>query len=303
MRARCRIIALESMTIGAMLGWLLLAGAEARASDSTPTARIEGATYTIGTDTGPPDARPAHRVTLRSFLIGRFEVTNAEYARFLNTLDVTILRDAPAGQVRRGHLRGPDALRLFEGASPEPFVDLDDSDSRIALKGGRFVPEPDYEEHPATEVTWYGARAFCAWRGARLPTEVEWEAAARGRERRMYPWGEAPPSPERAVFARPRGHTEPVGGRPAGATPEGVHDLAGSLAEWTSTLYRRYPYDATDGREDPSAPGERVTRGGDYVFDTAPDKLTTFFRGGFSRAPDRGHRHIGFRCARSFGAD
>jgi iron(II)-dependent oxidoreductase len=76
-----------------------------------------------------------------------------------------------------------------------------------------------------------------------------------------------------------------------------VHDLSGNLAEWTSTLYRPYPYRADDGRENGDADGERVTRGGDYVFDTSPDQLKTFFRGGYSRAVEHGHRHIGFRCA------
>lgn len=102
-----------------------------------------------------------------------------------------------------------------------------------------------------------------------------------------------------AVFGRSSGETDPVGAHPAGATPEGVHDLAGNLAEWTSSLYRPYPYDPADGREDPEAPGERVTRGGDHVFDSAPDQLTGYFRSGFSRAIQNGHRHIGFRCARS----
>ncbi|MFQ6021770.1 MAG: formylglycine-generating enzyme family protein, partial [Acidiferrobacterales bacterium] len=82
------------------------------------------------------------------------------------------------------------------------------------------------------------------------------------------------------------------------ATPEGIHDLAGSLAEWTSSLYRPYPYASDDGREDQAVSGERVTRGGDYVFDTSPEKLTGFFRAGFSRAVHHGHRHIGFRCAK-----
>jgi formylglycine-generating enzyme required for sulfatase activity len=168
---------------------------------------------------------------------------------------------------------------------------------------GRFAPEPGYADHPVTETTWYGAQAFCAWRGARLPSEAEWEAAARGQEGRTYPWGESPPSAERAWFGHPSGETAVVGTHPAGATPEGLHDLAGSLAEWTSSLYAPYPYDPTDGREDPEAAGERVTRGGDYVFDVAPEKLRTFFRGGFSRAPQSGHRHIGFRCARSATAD
>ncbi len=95
------------------------------------------------------------------------------------------------------------------------------------------------------------------------------------------------------------GQTAPVGSRPAGATPEGVLDLAGSLAEWTSTLFRPYPYDAGDGREDAVAPDERVTRGGDYSRDTGPRKLRPVFRNGWSRAPGHGHGHIGFRCARS----
>jgi iron(II)-dependent oxidoreductase len=76
-----------------------------------------------------------------------------------------------------------------------------------------------------------------------------------------------------------------------------VHDLAGNPAEWTHSLDRDYPYAADDGREDPDATGERVTRGGDYLFDTGPSQLITWFRDGFSRDPARGHRHIGFRCA------
>jgi formylglycine-generating enzyme required for sulfatase activity len=90
----------------------------------------------------------------------------------------------------------------------------------------------------------------------------------------------------------------PVDAFEPGRTPEGVVQLAGNVAEWTSTLYQPYPYRNDDGREDPSAPGERVTRGGDHVFDSTPEKLRASFRGGFSRAPAVGHRHIGFRCAR-----
>ena len=89
-----------------------------------------------------------------------------------------------------------------------------------------------------------------------------------------------------------------MGSRPKGATPERMHDLAGNVAEWTSSLYRPYPYRKDDGREDPEAAGERVTRGGDHVFDSTSEKLRTTFRAGFSRAPAVGHRHIGLRCAK-----
>lgn len=258
---------------------------------------IPGGSYRIGADDGPPDARPAHVVRLAPFRIDVTEVTNEEFVRFLETLDVRVLQDAAAGSVRPDDVQGSDAAMLFDDGAERPLIELDDSDARIALSAGRFVPAPGFENHPVTEVTWYGAVAFCQWRDGRLPTEAEWEATARGREGRIYPWGNVPPTSQRAVYARPRGAHEPVGRRPAGATPDGVHDLAGSLAEWTSTLYRPYPYRANDGREDPDADGERVTRGGDYVFDVSPDRLTTFFRAGFSRAVEHGHRHIGFRCA------
>ena len=258
---------------------------------------LPGGTYVIGTNDGPSDARPAHEVQLTPFRIDATEVTNAEFARFLGTLDVRVVGDAQAGRVRPDDVEGPDRALLFDEAAERPFIELGDSDARIALAGGRFVPAPGFADHAVTEVTWYGAVAYCRWRGARLPTEVEWEAAARGREGRRYPWGMAPPTADRAVFARPRGAHEPVGRRSAGATPEGVHELAGNLAEWTSTLYRPYPYRADDGRENADGVGERVTRGGDYVFDTSPDRLTTFYRAGFSRAAEHGHRHIGFRCA------
>ena len=85
------------------------------------------------------------------------------------------------------------------------------------------------ENHPVTEMTWAGAFAYCNWRGARLPTEVEWEAAARGLQGRTFPWGEAMPTTDLAVINRQSGDIVPVGSRPKGATPEGLLDMAGSL--------------------------------------------------------------------------
>ena len=268
-----------------------------------PMVAIAGGTYPMGSEAGPATAQPAHTVTLRSFLIDAYEVTNAQFAAFLDTLEVTARRDVPAGELRPEDVGGADGDRLWGGASGNgrAYIEMDDTDARIGIHRGRFVPEPGFADHPVPESTWRGAVAFCAWRGARLPTEAEWEAAARGREGRTYPWGEAPPTPERAVFARRRGETDAVGSHAQGATPQGVFDLVGNEAEWTSSLNRPYPYDAGDGREDPTAPGERVTRGGDHVFDVDPDRLTGTFRDGFSRDPRRGHRHIGFRCAKDAG--
>lgn len=294
------VVVLTALTFP-IIGALLLAGAAATAAEDM--VRIPGGAYPLGSDTARADARPAHRVVLEPFLIDRFEVTNAEFAEFLATLDVTPVRERAPGTVRPSDLKGPDAPRLYEGARPSgapgAYVALNDEQSRIGIADGALVVQPGYGRHPVNEVTWDGAVAYCAWRGARLPTEAEWEAAARGTEGRRYPWGDAPPTPQRAVYGRASNETAPAGAHPAGATPNGVHDLAGNVAEWTSSLYRPYPYDPTDGREDAGAGGERVTRGGDHVFDSAPDQLTGFFRGGFSRAVESGHRHIGFRCARS----
>ncbi len=264
---------------------------------------IEGGSYPIGSAEGPASTRPPHRVTLDPFLIDIYEVTNVQFAAFLNTLEVTVKRDVRAGELRPDGVEGPNANRLWGGSSgnDRAFIEMDDTDARIGIVDGRFAPEPGFTDHPVSESTWQGAVAFCAWRGARLPTEAEWEAAARGKQGRTYPWGETPPTPGHAVFGRGRGETDPVGSHPKGATPEGVFDLSGNEAEWTSSLSMPYPYNAADGREDPKALGERVTRGGDHVFDVAPDQLTGTFRDGFSRDPRRGHRHIGFRCAKDAG--
>jgi len=276
------------------------AAANADADAGQRWVTIPGGAYPIGAEAGRASARPAHSVRLDRFQIQAFEVTNAQLAAFLDTLDVTAARDVPAGELGAGDVAGPDADRLWSGGE-QAFIEMDDPDARIGIEAGRFVPEAGYADHPAPESTWLGARAYCRWLGARLPTEVEWEAAARGKGGRRYPWGDAPPTPARAVYGRGRGETDPVGAHPEGATPRGVHDLAGNLAEWTASLYRPYPYAADDGREDQSTAGEWVTRGGDHVFDVAPEQLTGFFRDGFSRDPRHGHRHIGLRCARDAG--
>lgn len=261
---------------------------------------IPAGTYTIGDDEGPADQRPEHTVSLTAFRIDRTEVTNAAFAEYLNALNVELAGDFAAGRITRSAVRGEayDLLRESgEGSNLYPIIALDDAQALIGAQGGRFLPKAGYEDHPVTETTWAGALAYCRWRGGRLPTEAEWEAAARGADMRPYPWGSEPPSDRLAFTSGRTGVTAPVGSRPDGASPLGVLDMSGSLAEWTSSLKRPYPYDPADGREDTGAPGERVTRGGDYVYDTDARVLTATHRDGFSNAPDRGHRHIGFRCA------
>ncbi len=265
---------------------------------------IPGGTYKIGAPSGDPraapDAFPAHRIKIAPFRIDRTEVTNEQFAEFLNALPVSPIGTALGGELDPENIPEDHQyllLQYLDPRPPYPIIQLDDEEARIGVRDGLFVANPGFENHPVAETTWAGAVAYCAWRGARLPTEVEWEAAARGMDGRIYPWGEAPPTTELAVIHRQSGDTLPVGSTPRGATPEGLLDMAGSLQEWTSTLYRPYPYSSDDGREDLTQPGERVTRGGDYVFEVAPDKLTTWHRTGYSRRVSSGHRQIGFRCA------
>lgn len=266
--------------------------------------RIPGGRYTIGAPASDPrsaaDASPAHSVMLVPFRVDRTEVTNAQFAEFLNALPVKPLGVARGGKASAANF-APVARPLFlESMQPRSqilVIALDDDEARIGVRDGRFVADTGFESHPVTETTWAAAVAYCAWRGGRLPSEAEWEAAARGATGRVYPWGNAEPTTELATIGRRTADTLPVGSATKGATPEGLLDMAGSLAEWTSTLYRPYPYRGDDGREDLAIAGERVTRGGDYVYQGAPEHLVTWHRRGFSRQPTSGHRHIGFRCA------
>jgi iron(II)-dependent oxidoreductase len=238
-------------------------------------------------------------VTLRSFRIDRTEVTNGQFTEFLNALPLKPSGTAHPGEVGPANISA-DARWLFQSSrrSAAPaIIELDDDNALIGIRDGRFAPGHGREQHPVTETTWAGALAYCRWRGGRLPTEVQWEAAARGSEGLTFPWGEATPTSELAVIQRRTGDTLPVGSRPNGATSSGLLDMAGSLSEWTSTLDRPYPYRPDDGREDPSLPGERIVRGGDYVFNSGAERLTTWNRTIWSRSPAAGHRHIGFRCA------
>lgn len=263
---------------------------------------VQAGTYTLGRNNGPASERPAHSVVLGAFRMDRTEVTNAAFAEYLNALALPVLTAFEAGHASRGHLSPSSAAVLMEeqrGSGLYPIIALDDAQARISYKAGSFFPDQGYENHPVTETTWAGARAYCIWRGARLPTEAEWEAAARGANARLYPWGNKPPDQSLVFVSGRTGVTGVVGDRPAGASASGVLDMSGSLAEWTSSLKRPYPYDPADGREAGDQAGERVTRGGDYLYDADAATLTATHRDGFSNAPGRGHRHIGFRCAAS----
>ena len=245
-------------------------GAVALAADDMIT--IPAGAFTMGRNDGPEDERPAHTVTLPAFQIDRLPVTNVQFSEFLNA-------------------RGPRA------STGERFYDYDDGDARIHRVGEQYVADRGFEHHPVVEPSWLGAHVYCIWRGKRLPTEAEWEKAARGSDGRKYPWGNTAPARAQAQFGARFNETASVEIFAAGASPYGVLGMAGNAWHWVSSAYRPYPYRADDGRED-AAPGPvRATRGGGH--DSPAEEITTTQRGRtLSRNPRAGHHNIAFRCAK-----
>jgi formylglycine-generating enzyme required for sulfatase activity len=125
-----------------------------------------------------------------------------------------------------------------------------------------------FARQPVDDLDWDQANSYARWVGGRLPTEAEWEKACRGTDERIYPWGsQQPPSPELLNFSESGlGFVTDVGSYPDGASPYGLQDMAGNVDEWTSSLYRDYPYRADDGREDPESREARALRGGSFGF-------------------------------------
>jgi iron(II)-dependent oxidoreductase len=245
----------------------LCAGAEVQAD----MILIPAGEFTMGSEGKALDEdaaeRPVHAVSLPAFLIDKTEVTTTQYAQFLNETKRT--KD--------------DAGQAFLGL-PQ-YLPLEHAD-------GQWQPRAGKEQWPMTNVTWYGATAYARWAGKRLPTEAEWEKAARGTDGRKYPWG---PAMDYGKLRFGQDSIGPVGTLPVGASPCGCLDMAGNAWEWTGSVFRPYPYVATNGREDPSSAERRVARGGSWTGE--PHIATTTYR--FRPEPTFAHGYLGFRCAKS----
>jgi iron(II)-dependent oxidoreductase len=267
--------------------------------DETMLAHVAGEVlipagpFTMGTSTEPwalDNERPAHQVQVEAFHIDRAPVTNGQYAAFIADGGY----DDPRWWSTDGWAR-----RKAAGLTA-PAHWRRDGDGWAATTFGRTARVDD--DAPVVHVCYHEAAAYAAWAGKRLPTEAEWEKAARfdpatGRSRR-YPWGDEPPSPAHANLGQRHLRPAPAGAYPAGATPTGVHQMIGDVWEWTSTDFHGYPgfvvFPYREYSEVFFGPEYKVLRGGSFGTDASA------CRGTFRNwdYPIRRQIFSGFRCAR-----
>jgi formylglycine-generating enzyme required for sulfatase activity len=217
------------------------------------------------------DQPPQFDIYLDGFWIDQTEVTNAMFAEFLNA----------EGNQEEGGVT---------------WLDAEDADVQIEIVNGEWqaVNKP---EHPVVEVTWYGARAYCEWAGRRLPTEAEWEKAARGEDANVYPWGNATPDCALANYEMCMGEASEVGSYPNGASPYGALDMAGNVWEWVEDWHSE-DYYSDPPSENPLGPSSgtyRVLHGGSWLW--LPSTVNTFNNA--RDYPWKTNSDLGFRCASS----
>jgi formylglycine-generating enzyme required for sulfatase activity len=255
---------------------------------------VPGGRFLMGNDAASPAERPAHVVSLSPYCIDVNEVTTADYRSC-----------------------GDEGACKRAGASNE-WRGVTDADHR-SLDGACNARDPvGRAAHPINCIDWDMAARFCATRGKRLPTEAEWELAARGDDARAYPWGNDEPAPE---LLNACGHecsdwarrnrvdtwpmysgddgwatTAPVGSYPRGASPYGLNDTAGNVWEWVADWYGPYASAEATAPIGPPTGTTRVLRGGAWN-GAYPAWVRTTFR--YDDAPDKRSAAIGFRCASS----
>jgi len=258
---------------------------------------VPGGPFTMGTSTEPwalDNERPAHQVEVAAFWLDTVPVTNGRYLEFVE-----------AGGYRDERWWTPEGWRHVQEAGLVAPLFWSWQEGRWTRRRFGHV-EPVPEDEPVLHVCWYEADAFARWAGRRLPTEAEWEKAARhdpatGRSRR-YPWGDADPGPEHANLGQRHLRPAPAGSYPAGAAPSGARQLVGDVWEWTASDFAPYPgFTAFPYKEYSDVffgPDYKVLRGGAFGVDPVA------CRGTFRNwdYPIRRQIFSGFRTARDAAA-
>jgi formylglycine-generating enzyme required for sulfatase activity len=229
-----------------------------REKDGMVMVYVPGGTFQMGSPVGDSDEQPVHTVTLDSFWIDRTEVTNDQYERC--AADGTCIRASQSSSSTRDSYYG----------------------------------DSQYNDYPAIRLDWNDAKTYCEWIGGRLPTEAEWEYAARGPEGHIYPWGNDPPDGTLANYGGRVGDTTKVGSYPDGESWVGALDMAGNVWEWVNDWYAGNYYAASQSKNPtgPSAGVLKVIRGGSWYY--IPDIRPA------NRVPEGTYVrevNIGFRCA------
>ncbi len=203
------------------------------------------------------DEHPRHEVTLPTYYIDRFEVTNAQYKRYMDASKARPPRSWPNGQIPQGR-----------------------------------------ERYPVTHINWYEAQQYCEWAGKRLPTEAEWEKAARGTDGREYPWGNDFDEKRANTGGSGVNDLAPVGSFPQGKSPYGVEDMAGNVWEWTADWYEPYPGSTYESKD--FGQKFKILRGSSWG-GTGHYALNYFYRSAhrFRIEPEMSFADAGVRCAKS----
>jgi formylglycine-generating enzyme required for sulfatase activity len=243
--------------------------------------------FVMGSEIGSSTA-PEHQVYLDDYYVGEFEVTNSQFMEFLNEY----------GNVNREYsIPTADGLNRIVG--PASYIYPGASTQVIIEEGGRFIlhPDfPDYWDHPVESVLWFGASIFCKTIGARLPTEAEWEKAARGTDGRIFPWGNryVEGAANTNAFNK-HGQIAGVGSYPMDRSPYGAYDMVGNVQEMVSDWWDSEYYFFTTVRN-PTGPefgSSKTIRGGSFT-QGSMSFLTTYARDG--NGVEYVKSSVGFRC-------
>jgi len=243
---------------------------------------VAAGSFQMGSNSGGSDEKPVHTVYLDAFYIDKYEVTNSKYVAYLDLALVAGEIQANSSSVSKGN---------------NELLNLDDVDCQISYTGGTLIVDSGKENYPVIEVTWYGAKAYTDFYGKRLPTEAEWEYAARGGNL-SYDYTYSGSNNVDYVawyWSNSESSTHPVGQKQGNELE--IYDLSGNVWEWCNDWYESdyYRNSPTNNPAGPTTGTSRVLRGGSWT--TNAYVLRSTYRG-YSSDPTSTSNSIGFRCVR-----